>query len=157
MMLTPLVACWLAAAPVGPPPAPADFRKLTSGLWEGVTELATLTPVDGGRAEPSVQRSSRSFCVDDAWKTKNAFLRATPKPPEGCKDTIVSRTASKVVMKTDCLMPSGKSAIELTVETKSPKDYVGHTSSVASFPGREVKTSNTFTAKWVAASCGDKK
>jgi hypothetical protein len=151
------VAWCLAAAPVGPPPAPADFKKLTPGLWEGVTELSTLTPVDGGKAEPSVQRTTRSFCVDDGWKTKNAFLRATPKPPEGCKDTIASRTPSKVVMKTECLMPTGKSVIELTVETKSPKDYVGHTQSVANFPGREVKTGNTFTAKWVAASCSEKK
>ena len=78
-------------------------------------------------------------------------------PGAECTRSVTSRTASKVSINGDCKLPNGHASTEMTIEVKSPHDFHESVRSDGKIDGHDVKTSGTFTAHWVSASCGTTK
>jgi Spy/CpxP family protein refolding chaperone len=152
--------------------AAAQSLNVKPGLWEvtATTQTSGRPPMDlsslspeqrakieaamkkqmGEMAKPTVSRE----CMTREKIDKELFGDKDLDP--SCKRTTIAKTATVQELKVEC---TGKQKMTGTMrfEAVTPESVKGTVNMVAEGAGQTMNANSTFTAKWLADSCGDVK
>ena len=106
-------------------------------------------------AKPNVHQQ----CVTPEYLQKKGFLDSVSGADSRCQQKVISQTSSLVDATVTCADGQRTANGRMRIEVLTPESVKGTmTSQAAQTDGPGAMTMNaTFTAKWVAASCGDAK
>jgi hypothetical protein len=76
---------------------------------------------------------------------------------ESCPPVVKSRTASTIVLVTDCVIDGHPIHSDMTFEVKSPGEIAWQMSSSVNMGAQSGKTRATATGRWIGPACGDAK
>lgn len=142
------------------------------GLWEATIKiqsnggmpispalLARLTPEQRARIEERLKAQSGASPRTITYKTCLTKEKRDQEryglDKQGCTQTIITSTSTKLVGKTTCLEQGTKLAGTLELEATSREHVKGTMHMTATGDNGAMKVDDTYDGKWVGASCGN--
>ena len=109
---------------------------------------------------PRVTTKTKQFCVrqeDLDGRKSSLFGDRAPSMEDHCSTRETERSSSRVSLKFECMMKGTKMITDITYEIRSPTEFRGTVSSSGNFNGQPMNSSETMSAHWIGASCGNVK
>jgi hypothetical protein len=109
---------------------------------------------------PRVTTKTKQFCVRQAdidGRKGSLFGDKPPRKEDHCSTREMARSSSRVSLQSECMVQGTKMTTDVTYEIRSPTEFAGAVSSSGTYNGQPMKSSETLSAHWVAASCGSVK
>ena len=152
--------------------ASAQSLNVKPGLWEVTAtthasgmppmDLSGLAPDQRAKIEASMKKQMSEMakptvtreCMTREKIDKELFGDKDLDP--SCKRTTIAKSATVQELKVEC---TGKQKMtgSMRFEAVTPESVKGTVNMVAEGAGQTMNASSTFTAKWLADSCGDVK
>ena len=171
------------AAPTAAISMPDNFKGLKPGLWEVTRRSESIAPpisaasidlsgldaaararVQAVLARQAAERAARGGAPEVTVHTKRECLtpeilasRKSPLDRERrgeCPPVVKTRTASRLVLTSQCTIEGHEFSVEMSFEVKSPVETVSSVTSTGAYGGQPTKSADTSTARWIAADCG---
>ena len=142
----------------------------------GAMDLSGMSPDERARVEavlkrqreqakaqggaPRVSTRTKQFCVrqsDIDQGGGSLFRDKQLDKKDGCTTKETARTSSRVSIRSECVVHDANMVTEINYEVRSPTEFAATMSSSGSYQGQPMKSSNTMSAHWIGADCGNVK
>jgi len=112
----------------------------------------------GGAAAAGGGPRVHRFCLTQEKLDRQEPLVEGHQKPEGeCTREVLSRSASAIAFRSTCTKGPTTFTMEMRYALKSREAISGSTTMEGSVKGQPMRSTTEFSARWVAASCGEVK
>lgn len=117
-----------------------------TGLWE-TTRTMHIQSAMGDRSHTDNQKD----CITEEDLEKGDSF--SERSQMECKKDIVKSTTTELEIHMACEAPEGKGEGTLRIQVLGPESTKGSVETRATIQGQSMRTSSTFSSKWISSSC----